>query len=284
MLSFLNKQIDRDIEAQKVNLNRKNNLLWANMQQFKNIHDAVDMTRIQMNDIAADMLKKVALQTSDPILKAKALQNAGEIDMKAPENLMSIAQRRAMMNMMTRANQFGNVSQSMDVMRILNPAYAKSMEERYMGPSAGTKEELANRPIPEESRSQLIAAQNLDTQTRKLEEFSKAHGGTTWVQDPAVFNEGQALILQLQDKYRQAAKQGVFKPAEKDFVESIVGKDPTAFFSEFRNAPRYKALRETNLSMINDIRSNLGLSSYAPGGSPRPNGKPKPKLGPPVVK
>jgi len=53
----LNRQIDRDIDAQKATLGRKESLLSANMRQFGNLHDATQMTKVMQTDIVSNQLK-----------------------------------------------------------------------------------------------------------------------------------------------------------------------------------------------------------------------------------
>ena len=53
-LEFLNKQIDRDIDAQRMNMDKaKNMLLGANQEMFHDNVLATNATRIQLNDITS---------------------------------------------------------------------------------------------------------------------------------------------------------------------------------------------------------------------------------------
>jgi hypothetical protein len=70
--AFLDKQIDRDIQAQQANLNKKESLLSANLKQFGNLRDATEMTRVMMMDGVKLGLQKAAAQAQDPIAKARA--------------------------------------------------------------------------------------------------------------------------------------------------------------------------------------------------------------------
>lgn len=71
-LDFLNKQIDRDIEAQKATLGQKKTLLEANQGLY---HDSVladNATRIQMNDIYAHQIQNEADKLGTQKAKAAA--------------------------------------------------------------------------------------------------------------------------------------------------------------------------------------------------------------------
>lgn len=79
-LKMINLQIDRDIEAQKANLGKKKSLLEFNQQEYGNLRDAADATRIQMNDLVSHQLKVAAAKSMDPLAKARALQAVGKLE------------------------------------------------------------------------------------------------------------------------------------------------------------------------------------------------------------
>lgn len=73
-LEFLNKQIDRDIDAQRATLGKKESLLSANLRQFGNMKDATDMTKIMQNDLLVNQLKQAEAKAASPAAKARAQQ------------------------------------------------------------------------------------------------------------------------------------------------------------------------------------------------------------------
>lgn len=96
-LKFLNAQIDRDVEAQRMELGRKENLLNANMRQFGNLRDATDMTRAMQLGIVSNQLKMAAANNQDPLARARALQGSGKIDEQIAPILSQMAARRTLM-------------------------------------------------------------------------------------------------------------------------------------------------------------------------------------------
>lgn len=104
-LDVLNKQIDRDIEAQKVNLNQKNTLLSEYYKQYGNMKDAEMMTRATMADIVSNQLKEIAGASQDPLSRARALQAAGKIDTDSAQLIGTIAAKKAIMGGATQAQQ-----------------------------------------------------------------------------------------------------------------------------------------------------------------------------------
>lgn len=97
-MQFLNRQIDDDINAQRAELGKKENLLGANLRQYGNMRDATDMTRVMYNDMVSNQLKAAAARTTDPIAKARALQEIGKIDQANAPILSQIAMRKTLLN------------------------------------------------------------------------------------------------------------------------------------------------------------------------------------------
>jgi hypothetical protein len=100
-LDVLNKQIDRDIEAQKANLNQKNTLLSEYYKQYGNMKDAEMMTRATMGDMVSNQLKSLAAESQDPIARARALQAAGKIDTEMSQTVGAMAAKKAIMQGVT---------------------------------------------------------------------------------------------------------------------------------------------------------------------------------------
>lgn len=94
-LKYLNSQMENDINAQKANMDKQNNLLSMNMKQFGNLNDATNMTRLNMADMAKAQLQEAAGKAADPLAKARALKAVGEIDMAMAPIQNQMAMRRA---------------------------------------------------------------------------------------------------------------------------------------------------------------------------------------------
>ena len=118
---FIDKQINRDIEAQKVDMDKKHNLLSANMQEFGNLHDATDMARVYQADMYSKQLFAAAQKTNDPIIKARALQQAGALQTNIAAPLMQqVAQRRWLMGIGQGQAQTGEDMQDRSAEQTLN--------------------------------------------------------------------------------------------------------------------------------------------------------------------
>lgn len=114
-LEFLNKQIDRDIEAQRMKLGVKETLLSANMKQFGNLHDAMAMTRVNQMDIVSNQLQQAAAKSQDPMAKARAQQAIGYFQQKAAPLMSQSAGRQAIL----KAGENGQVSPTTQIRMLL---------------------------------------------------------------------------------------------------------------------------------------------------------------------
>lgn len=73
-IGMLQKNIERDIEAQKMDLGKKENLLAANLRAQGSILQAEQATRLQMAAITQGQAQRIAAQTSDPMVKLRSQQ------------------------------------------------------------------------------------------------------------------------------------------------------------------------------------------------------------------
>lgn len=103
-LKLLNMNIDRDMHAQRLNMDNKMSLLNLNRQDLQNEHDALSMTRVMKLDQVSQELKLAAARSADPLAKARALQAAGQLDMQAEPLINQMAVKRTQMSVMSNPN------------------------------------------------------------------------------------------------------------------------------------------------------------------------------------
>lgn len=250
-LKFLNAQIDRDLEAQKAKLGQDKTLLEANYRMLGDWRDAQSLFKSQRAEMLATQLEQAGAKSGSDIVKARAMQEAGKIRAQYAQPLADIAMKRAMMSQLSAAQSGGNTDQYLNTLRVIAPDRAKEIEGRYV-PRVG----IASIPVPEKVRDELMGRSDLQEQVHKLRSWAQDHSGSL---DPATVTYGKALASQVQDAYRRANGQGVFKESEADFVKGIVEADPTKFLNNLRVDPKYKALEDSNLSTLNHLRQSYGL-------------------------
>lgn len=97
-MDFLNKQIDRDIDAQRAELGKKENLLAANLHDFGNLKDAMDFTRINHNDIISYQMKAAAARQMGTMGSAELLKQAGILDYNSAQLQGQMAMRKTLLS------------------------------------------------------------------------------------------------------------------------------------------------------------------------------------------
>lgn len=131
-MDFLQKQIDRDINAQIKNMDSRNNLLSANMQQFGNLRDAINMTRINMQDIIVNQIASEAARSSYPLAQAKAEQAIGAI---MSDSALK-ARELAASTMAVPTNDPNQIPAYLDALDRVNPKRAEELRARFV-PGSG---------------------------------------------------------------------------------------------------------------------------------------------------
>jgi hypothetical protein len=102
-LDVLNAQIDRDIQAQKVDIDKKNTLLSAYYKELGNMREAENMTRLTMGDMLSKQLSQIADQNAGSAAGARALQMKGQIDTQNAQLIGQMSARKTLMGDQTGA-------------------------------------------------------------------------------------------------------------------------------------------------------------------------------------
>lgn len=79
-LGIINKNIDEDINAQKANLGKKQNLLSHNLAETGNLNAAIDQTRLGLLAVTQGQIQAAALRQGGPLAQAAAQKSNAAID------------------------------------------------------------------------------------------------------------------------------------------------------------------------------------------------------------
>lgn len=254
-VDFINKQIDRDIEGQRMEMGQKMNLLSANQAHYRDQIAATDATKAIMSGMTADKLRLAAANATGPEAKARALQTASQYDMQAAQLNQQVKMRQFLMQAAQSSQMSstpGDNQQYIQALRMMGQNdMAKDLEGRTV-PGVGT----ASIPVPDKSKGEIAAKQNLYNQLQALRSWSQQNGGTL---DPAKINYGRALAGAVSDLYRQANLQGVRRESEANFLNGIMDPDPSKFLGFLRTDPGYKAIQDSTLASLNQQKQTYGL-------------------------
>jgi hypothetical protein len=252
----LQNNINRDIQAQKDNLGSEQSLLSNNLQNTQNLNKAMDMTNMQTQQIFASKFKQIADFGTQAQESAKALQVSGLFDGKIAELQHNMAVQNAMLGPQPGSNPEQDFQRRMQFLRMNGQDKDADALQKLHVPGVGQ----ASIPPPDKVREEMIARQELQNKVGDLQQFAAQNSGSL---DPAVINQGSAKAALVQDAYRRANAQGVFREGEKNFVGSIVGSNPTQFFNAYRSGQGYKELGRDNLATLNSLKKGYGLPASA---------------------
>jgi hypothetical protein len=255
-IEMLNHQMDNNLQAQAKNLESKQNLLRANLQQFGNLRDAMDMTRIMQHDLVTNELQAAAAKAANPLAKAAALKAAGELQVQVAPQFQQFAMRRALMNM-SQNGQSGQIEQTLGYLRMYNPEMAKEMETRYV-PGVG----MGTVPIPNEVRGQLVAHQKLNSSLQDLQQFVNTH--STIIPGTPDYNAGASKVMAVQQMIREGMLGTVYREGEKPLLDKMLNSNAAGFLKAFKTEPQLKELFRANSAAANTLKRSYGLPQDAP--------------------
>jgi hypothetical protein len=249
---MLQMHINNDIDAQKANLGKSENLLSANLHQFGNLRDATDMTRLQMNDLTVNKLKQAAAKAQTPLAKARALQAIGQIDQTSAQMHQQMAMRQTMMGMATGLTDPDKAAQTAATLRAYgNPEGAKALEEKIV-PGVG----VGQVPVPEAARQQIVASKNVNDLMNRSMEFSQKYKGSL---DPAINAQASVIQNQLIGVIKQAQHDGVYKPSEAEFLTKQIGGSPTSFLANMSSVPKIQEMQRIKQQDYGQLLKTYGI-------------------------
>lgn len=255
--------IDRDIDAQKANLNNKHTLLSKYMEMYNNLPQAEAAARLTMGAGVEGLIKQNAAKLgSANAVNAAVMANAQRRQALLPQ-MEGLAKGQVMGQMYGQMSQPQQASGSqeqayqdqMQKMRILNPDLGKDMENKYL-PNVG----IARVPVTDALREKMAAQKDLSTKLAKLELFAQKNQGTTL--DRETVNIGKTMAADAQQAARVAGHQGVYKESDQKFLEGMIDSDPTKFMASIRTIPKYKTLREQNDATLKTLYKSYGVKPF----------------------
>lgn len=219
-MDFLNKQIERDIQAQTINLSKKGNLLHALQQQLGSLPAAQTALKAIYADQIAGKIAQAASKSQDPQVHARAQQAIQAMAGQVNPAMVQLAQRQAVMG----ALQSGQ----------LNPAQAIPL----MVP-----EHDRNKAFEELNKTQEVqqASAQIEQQMKKLYELTRPENR---VKNP--IQSGQQINT-LQTGLLAIGKPifGVLSAPEQELLKKAM--TPTAFTN--------KKTLEANIEVIKQLAS-----------------------------
>lgn len=164
VMDFINKQISNDIDSQKMEMGKTENLLSANFKQFGNLKDATDMTRIMQNDIVSHQMKEAEAKVADPMAKARMQAAYGKLDTES-----------GMLSRQLTLSQMGaNGQLPVSAQGLLPP----DLQARSVKLPSGTLGIATSKEDAEKARSSFAILDNINAGIDRIDELMKTGGRT----------------------------------------------------------------------------------------------------------
>lgn len=96
-MDYINKQIDNDIDAQKTELGKRQNLVSANLAYFNDMRQGTEMSRLMMQSVVGHQILRAAAATNNPIIAAKAKIEAGQLLQQSSQGLGQMAMKKTLL-------------------------------------------------------------------------------------------------------------------------------------------------------------------------------------------
>lgn len=220
-LDYLSKQIDRDIESQRLDLGRKENLLSANFKEFGELRDSSNMARLQIGDMFIKQLQNIADQSVGDSAKV----NANLIESKYnTEVVIPLRKEMALNRMMFKmgAGQ-GGVSQE------TTPGGARVNSVSGLNPST-----IIQRLAPEKERERLMK------DAKELEDHQSARQAVLSSFDKVANLSSFSKLynpLHPYDSYQNhKTVEGLINPVLEDYTHKVAGRTTAENVSLIKSA------------------------------------------------
>lgn len=249
---MLNKQMDQSLNAQAKNLDSQHNLLRANLDQYKNVNDAVTASKMMMNEALQHQIAQAAAKSAGPMAKAQAEQAIGKLKADYGIKFRTLAASQTLMKL-ANGNDPAALDEGMKRASVEAPEAYKEIKDRYV-PGVG----LASVPVPDKIREQLTQHQTLNNTVADAMNFAKQH--TTLNPLSEGYAQSTAKGIALQAQVREALLNTVYRDSEKDLLEDLSPRNLGGIFKK-QTLAKLKTISENNIRSLNDIKHAVGLKS-----------------------
>ncbi len=259
-MNMLKYQMDQSMEAQKSNLNSQHNLLRANLEQFRNMRDAQDMTRIMMNDAASHQLMASAAKAQGPLAQAAAQQAIGPLQREKAMLMNRIGLNQTMLNLAQGKQGNGNPEDTgaaehiINAMRVWDPEGAKTYSQTVV-PHVG----VATEPVEPAVRQQLIGHQVLRSGLQDLQNFVNSHSTKLGNPLDPDYVRGQQKVQKLQAAIRESVLGTVYREGEQPLLDKFLKGNPAGLLKDFVTKPQLQELIDSNNRDYNIKRQGAGM-------------------------
>lgn len=272
IMSMMDNEIKRDLEAQQTSAANKQNLLKINQQALMNkaqirsldtdtAQKALALTYMQENRLHLNEL----IQSNNKLPEGSPLRKQGDqmialLSQSIDKKNASIAAQAGMASALRNVafGQNGGMNTTAMKSGFMGPEMQKMGEEVESKRIPGVPG-LAERPIPQERRDELQAMDVLDNKAADILSFAKAHKGTL---SPSQRAMGAQKAEELINFYNNSIKGGVLTEGRLKWLDNQIKKNPTSIFQDILgNNSRLQEIKNSNAMRRNIVLKDLGFKT-----------------------
>ncbi len=280
VLEMMNKEIDRDLQAQQSSSQNKQNFLKINQQNMMNVANAKNITaeantkayalsKMQMNYAALHKLVQDTqkLPVGSP-QRQQAEQTLAIMDKGVQNENFGIADRAATASALgkTLFNQ-GGINTTFLKSGLAGPEAAEvgSDIESKTIPGVG----LAKIPVPQHVRDQVQAMKILSDKAADLMNYSKANFATL---SPAKKAVAKQKAEEMVNFYNSSIQGGVLTEGRLGWLDDQIKKNPTGVVTQLMgNQQRLNEIKNSNDNRMNIMLQQYGVPTQGKPTSPAPS-------------
>lgn len=262
-LEFLNKEIDNDIESQKLNLGKTKSLLDFNTQDLGSLSAGYQMTKAHKLGLLATKIQEAAAKTADPIARARGEQAVAAIQTQSDALI-----KQALITSSLSGGQFPVAAQGM-----LPP----DLQKRSVKLPSGKLGLASSDTEAEKARTSFATLDEIDSGLQNIEHLMNDNGRTIpGTAANKTSNDAQSLVAlnlrKLFDLNRMSPEQlKIYEelvPAPGDFRQNV-SKDK---LSQLRSAISGIRSAEMNNFLIGPDKTPGSSNSPPPLAPPNLSG------------
>lgn len=264
-INYINTQIDRNIQAQKGNLESQHNLLKASMDQYNNETVATQTAKILMTDAAAHQILAAGAKSQNKLAQQNAMMAAGKLQQENSVRAQALAQYKTMLGLIAPQGQHQQGNQAANPMQQEEAFKRRTSALRFMGQEGMAKDMEAkhvpgigdaSREVPNDAREKILGHQKLEGGLADLQNFVK--NNTTLIPGTPAYTAGQVKALKLQSEIRENLLGTVYKEGEQPLLDKFLQTNPAGIL-KFITGPQLAELQAGNQRDFNKLKASYGL-------------------------
>jgi hypothetical protein len=258
-MKFLNQQIERDVEAQKANMSKQQNMMSYFVRQGESVQNATQLSKAFTANIYATKLEAEGAKMQGTMAGNIAKQKAAEIRLQYAPVLQQAAQRSALMGMANKSasGSEADYQKRMNMLHAVSPEMYKEAEENYI-PGVG----VASIKPSDKDREALASAAQLKKSLTELQARAATIGTTIPGSEADKVNKTKVAAIQLQMK--NAYQLGVLSQSDLDMLDKLVA-NPGSILTN-RAISQLEATKQSMGALEKGLYGKLGVTPFQGGG------------------